>query len=240
MILLKILLLVFVCEIQLFVYGLHGGKHSGKLALKNWSTKVNSDVIATALTHNIQDGDFNIKVDFSGRPCEPVSTNPSHNKVSNFNITDILIHSHYGPDEIIVMVEGKELHSFVAKYHGCNKYHATFRLVYSGKYHIKIVQLRSNYTALNEAQPIYPLIEYNYIVNDWIELRGTQDARTAQSCEPHEAVSHHHSSNIYSGVWVEKATLENNSANSLYNTPYNTATGITHHVNTTVDRKSVV
>lgn len=40
----------------------------------------------------------------------------------------------YGPDEILVFIEGKTLQSFILNYKGCHKYEKSFIVHLSGKY----------------------------------------------------------------------------------------------------------
>ena len=76
----------------------------------------------------------------------------------------------YGPDEIVLFVEGKQLVSSIPSYVGRRVYSSRVCLAHTGYYHVKVVRLREHYRALNEVFDEYPLIRKEYILNEWLHL----------------------------------------------------------------------
>ena len=76
----------------------------------------------------------------------------------------------YGPDEIVLFVEGKQLVSSIPSYVGRRIYSSRVCLAHTGYYHVKVVRLREHYRALNEVFDEYPLIRKEYILNEWLHL----------------------------------------------------------------------
>jgi hypothetical protein len=101
-------------------------------------------------------------------------------EVSSSPTMSDIIKQDYGPDEILVFLEGISMQSHVAMYEGCNncKYFivyqtiintlsdsTVFHLPVAGKHWLKIVHLRSKFAALNELHENWPSPTY-YIITE--------------------------------------------------------------------------
>ncbi len=169
----------------------------GSSVVKEWRTNIVNEPVTVTLSKHAHDK-YELYMDFP-RPCDF----DSKIKVSTANHTELISKHFMGPDEILIHIEGKELLSYIAKYVSCGKYRNNFHLYQSGAYHLKIVHLRGNFSALNEYSLQFPPPHYQYLVNEWIELSGSQ--HKGATC---------HKSNY--GAWLEKSVLVKNT--SLYDT----------------------
>jgi hypothetical protein len=71
-----------------------------------------------------------------------------------------------GPDEIIVQLEGNTLQSKVAKCTDfCKDYEATFQVLVTGRHILKVVRLRTEYTAVRYVNK-YPRLQYDVILDE--------------------------------------------------------------------------
>ncbi len=189
----------------------HG--NTGSLVVQQWRTQLEFEdfvnVAVLVASHKVHQ----ITIDFSNKTV--CSGDSRLIQLAGSNVTDERIKTLYGPDEIVIKVEGKELHSQLAKYTSCRSYRNSFHISNSGAYHIKIVLLRGNYSALSEMVPVFPRVQYVTLLSEWVYLNETASHRHAQH--------HHHSSSQCSkhshtgGTWVEKATLTDSGKDSIFN-----------------------
>lgn len=98
-------------------------------------------------------------------------------RISQINPSTDFIESalKYGPDEIIVFIEGISNQAFIPMYLGGRLYRHRFLIPISKKYHLKILRLRTNYDALDESVPVYPGIKKQYLLNEWIYFNSTSN-----------------------------------------------------------------
>lgn len=105
------------------------------------------------------------------KDCDGTSrTESSLTHVSEYQVSREAILKYLGPDEIFVEISGKTMQSFLPTYVGCGTYSVEFFIKQSGVYHLSIVKLRSDYTAVNEVDKIFPLFEYQTLVAEWFWL----------------------------------------------------------------------
>lgn len=177
-------------------------------SIKEWSINFQNGT-KISLSHSSQRGVYIVGIEFMNRLCNTAETNLPYLNLAKSNITTNLIYERYGPDEMVIYIEGKELHAQLAKYTGCNHYQAAFEINHHGLYHMKIIHTRGGYTAVNEFIDAFPTIAYNELASEWLELNGTTTNINHNSQQQHMTASEECSSYmnkasaIASGHWVE-------------------------------------
>lgn len=83
------------------------------------------------------------------------------------------IHKHIGPDEILVFIEGQSLEAFIPKYIGCNIYESHFSVSVTGKYYLKILLVRTKYSALNSNINTFPPVLNSVLIHEIISLESS-------------------------------------------------------------------
>ena len=87
------------------------------------------------------------------------------------SVANDLIQRHYGPDELIVFMEGPTLQAKIGAYRGCNKYAVNFSVPVlpsgGGAYRLKVVHTRADYMAVDEVTTLQtaPVMQY-YVMLD--------------------------------------------------------------------------
>jgi hypothetical protein len=118
---------------------------------------------------------------------------------SSFTRENMFKH-HLGPDDIFIDIAGKTFQTLVPRYLSCNTYYTSFVIETSGVYHISIQRLHQNFTAVSERQ--YTYMNYETLLQEWIELKGSNLTTTTVSH------NHHHNENCTygsnQGVWKAK------------------------------------
>ena len=110
-----------------------------------------------------------------------------------FNRSDIWIleRAQIGPDEVLVHLEGASIQVEVAKsIDFCARYFADFQIPESGVYRLKVLRLRTNYTAVSD-HGSYPEVNYQEFLD--VKLSDNLDVFAPLPCEDKEEVS---------GYWV--------------------------------------
>lgn len=175
--------------------------------IKKWImvSKFTNETIEVLLSKGHKDR-YDVTIDMHRSQCNTEVLT----RISPSNYTDQFAKMFMGPDEFVLNVEGKEILAHVPKYIDCGVYHASFHLLLTGFYHIKVSRLRSNFTAINEYIMAFPAIQLEYVVTDWVELIGSKSK--SESCN-----------HMHYGAWIEKTS---SSGKSIYDT-LATAQGIT-------------
>lgn len=78
---------------------------------------------------------------------------------------------YFGPDEILVEIAGKTFQTILPQYIVCHSYSASFAIEDSGVYHISVIVLHSNYTAVSENE--WSSVHYNTVFKEWVILNGS-------------------------------------------------------------------
>jgi hypothetical protein len=108
-----------------------------------------------------------------------------HLKISSDAETTALVHKHVGPDELLVFVEGPTLQAFVANYRGCNVYGSHFEIAVAGRYRMKVVHFRGNYSAFNESNENTPETLYDVLLDTSVYLdRAVRTVAKTASASP--------------------------------------------------------
>jgi hypothetical protein len=98
----------------------------------------------------------------------------------------------YGPDEVIVSLNGKSLQSKIMLHAGCGHYHAMLRVPKDGWYHLSARRIRTNFTALDESfVDKNAVIKYENIVSEWIYLNETTNTESLDFVVQHNSTRMH-------------------------------------------------
>lgn len=79
---------------------------------------------------------------------------------------DLIKRHRMGPDEIVIQLEGNTLQSKIAQsIDFCKRYEATFQVPLGGRYFLKVVRLRTNYSAIRYEDE-FPAMRYEAILDE--------------------------------------------------------------------------
>ena len=133
---------------------------------------------------------YRLEAVFKDRRCDAAGEN-SHKDNSTFLVSKkygSLVRSRVvGPDELLVRVEGPSLQTLLPVYKECGFYERVFSVHVAGVYHLQIVRLRSNYSSINEVMDIFPEINYEIILSDWVIL-SKHPNNLVTNCHRHPGV----------------------------------------------------
>lgn len=105
---------------------------------------------------------------WASNDCEIYRDMPITNDIN----TTHFIKNAVGPFEVYVSIEGLGLYAHMFKYVGCNEYEVKFYVHQTGAYHVKVIHLRGNFTAIEEFTLKQPPINYQTLMSEWIELHA--------------------------------------------------------------------
>ena len=146
------------------------------LQLQAWefTSAVNGNVFSSSLSNAGQKGTYELVIRRSNGLLD--SEYPQFTDEPSFplNKFERMFKHMFGPDEIVVLVEGKTLQGFLAEYGPAGIYSVTFRISVSGYYHISVYRTRHDYGALNETHTEWPMIVKENLVTDWLYLERTE------------------------------------------------------------------
>lgn len=158
--------------------------------------RIDTEKLVGHLRRDETDGKITFYFSQPEKKCQSLLTADDLFFVSNFSFTREKIADTLGPDEMYVEIAGKTLQTFVPEYIGCSSHKVQFFIEYSGAYHLAVILTRSNYSAVNEFNNFYPLIDLNVLHSEWVWIDGSNRDNESPSC-PYE----------FEGVW--EASLQN-------------------------------
>ena len=133
------------------------------------------------------------------RPCVDL-----REKYFNESDRKIITKARIGPDEILAFLEGVSLQVEVAASENfCNRYHAYFQLPLSGPHRLKIVRLRTDYTASRNHLPFHPAIDYEVFLDKLIPSEFVQ--LIPRPCSSFSIFDHLYPLHAINGYWMSSS-----------------------------------
>ena len=169
-----------------FIWG--GALAFAGVVVKEWSSSpqnVHSKLIKEEATSI-----YRLEVVFKDRLCDRGDVN-SHKDNSTFLVSrkygNAVRSRVVGPDELLLHIEGYSLQNLLPVYKECGYYEKAFSVHVDGVYHLHLVRLRTNYSSINELMDVFPEINYEVIVSDWIAL-SKHPSHQIMNCNRHIGV----------------------------------------------------
>ena len=110
-----------------------------------------------------------IQIEFNRTGCSPFE----QMNLSTAAETNDCLRSRYGPDEMLLFVEGPSIQTFLFRQQNCTFYFNEFRIPIEGDYRIRVVLIRSNYSAVNELIDLCPQADFDVILDTQMHLTKT-------------------------------------------------------------------
>jgi hypothetical protein len=120
---------------------------------------------------------YRLTLNFTSRSCDQFD----HIKFTLSDETSQFVKQHFGPDEIIIFVEGPQLQAFMPLHMGCNVYVIRFAVGVNGLYRIKVLSPRTNHTGYNELYSHFPDVHMRYILDEEVRLDKSTVSKNCNS-----------------------------------------------------------
>ena len=103
--------------------------------------------------------------------------------ISNRSETSGSLRSRFGPDEMLLFIEGPSIQTLLLRQRDCNSYLNTFDVPIEGDYRMKVVYIRSNYSAVNELINLCPQAGFDTILDTQVRLTKSISSPSVKKCK---------------------------------------------------------
>ena len=136
-------------------------------SLTSWITKTRSGESAkVSLNRHTATLRNSIQIEFDRIGCSSFE----QMNLSTGAETNNFLRSRFGPDEMLLFVEGPSIQTFLFRQQNCTFYDRKFNIPIEGDYRIKVAFIRGNYSALNELVDLCPQADFDIVLDTQIHF----------------------------------------------------------------------
>ena len=176
--------LIFFCVLFLVISASNGQDHHTKLTSWMIATK-SGESAKVSLNAHTATLESSIQIEFDRRGCSSFQ----QMNLSAAAKTNNFLKNRFGPDEMVLFLEGPSIQAFLIRQRNCTFYFQEFNIPIEGDYRLKVAVIRSNYSAATELVDLCPRPGFDLILDTQVHL--TKNIRAPSTKE-------------FAGYWFHK------------------------------------